>query len=122
MPNYGYLPRGNVERVEKRAGSYIASATYPVAAEDCPRCGALDALGRHGSKTTAYRDAPVHGKQTLIVVDRQRYRCKACAITSLQPLPDVDERHRMSRRCLEYIQDQCLRRPFSQIAEDIGLD
>src|ERR1700730_17022624 len=122
MSKFEYLPHWNIEKIEQRDGGYIAAATYHTTVDNCPKCGALGTLGRHGLKSATFRDAPVHGKQTTVVVGRQRYRCKACGATSLQPLPDVDERHRMLRRCLDHIHRQCVRQPFSQIAKDIGID
>ncbi|WP_050421044.1 ISL3 family transposase [Bradyrhizobium tropiciagri] len=122
MPSFEYMPQWTIEDVKQHGDIYVASGTYSEIVENCSKCGALGPLARHGSKTTTLRDAPIHGKQTTIVVRRRRYRCKACGATSLQPLPDVDDRHRMLRRCLDHIQRQCVRQPFSQIARDVGVD
>lgn len=122
MPNFIYMRDWDVTNVERSAETYIASATYTIEPDSCPNCGVVGELGRHGTKSTAYKDAPVHGKQTTIVAERRRYRCRACKATTIQSLPDIDDRRRMTKRCVQYIESQALRRTFSQIAEDIGLD
>lgn len=128
MSNFIYLPDWTVTRVERIDNrtngrkSYVAAASYDKDSESCPKCGVVGELGKHGTKETAYVDAPVHGKPCIIRVERRRYRCRACEATSLQPLPDMDETRRMTRRCVEYIGEQALRRTFTQIAEDLGID
>lgn len=129
MANFLYLPNWtttdvSIMQVKHSAigNMYVAVATYSVDLETCPKCGVVGELGRHGTKETEYADAPVHGKPTVIRVERKRYRCRACGATSLQPLPDMDENRRMTARCVEYIGNQALRRTFAQIAEDTGVD
>lgn len=122
MSNFLYLSNWTVTKVQKTAEKYVAEATYDNDRDSCPACGVVGQLGRHGTKRTEYRDAPVHGKPSVISVDRRRYRCRACQATSLQPLPDMDEKRRMTARLVEYIGEQSLRRPFTQIATDVGLD
>lgn len=122
MSNFLYLPKWTVTKVERTAEKYVAEATYEDDRDSCPACGVVGQLGKHGTKHTEYRDAPVHGKPSVISVDRRRYRCRSCQATSLQPLPDMDEKRRMTVRLVEYIGDQALRRPFTQIAADVGMD
>lgn len=128
MANFLYLPDWTVTHVEHNVSyianrkSYVAAASYDVDIDTCPKCGVVGQLGKHGSKVSEFSDAPVHGKPCIIRVERRRYRCKACGETSLQPLPDMDERRRMTLRCVEYIGNQALRRPFVQIADDVGID
>ena len=122
MPNFIYMRDWEVTNVQRTAETYVASATYTVEPDTCPSCGVVGELGRHGTKETAYKDAPVHGKQTTILAERRRYRCRACKATTIQPLPDIDDKRRMTKRCVQYIKEQALRRTFTQIAEDIGMD
>lgn len=102
--------------------TYVATAAYDTDLETCPKCGVVGELYKHGTKETEYVDAPVHGQPTIIRVERKRYRCRACGATSLQPLPDMDEKRRMTSRCVEYIGNQALRRTFADIATDVGID
>lgn len=124
MANLLYLPNWTVTAAEIDGdGAYQISATYDVVPEGCTSCGSV-ALYRHGSKTIRFVDAPVHGRQTFINVKRPRYRCRDgdCLATFVQPLPDMDDDRRMTHRCREYIERQCLLKPNTHVAEDIGVN
>jgi transposase len=122
MTNFLYLPGWEVTDVQDRASEYRATAAYTPEPAACPKCGTLGELYRHGVKVTDYRDAPVHGKQVLIEVRRRRYRCRACGGTFLQGLPDMDDTHRMTARCAEYVRQQSLLKPFTHVANDLGIN
>jgi transposase len=96
--------------------------TYDVAPEACLKCGVVGHFYKHGTKRITYVDAPVHGKQTFINVRRGRYRCRECGGTFMQPLPDMDDERRMTIRCRQYIEAQCLLKPNTHVAEDVGID
>lgn len=49
----------------------------------CPDCGS-SVIG-FGKKEQLFMDLPIHSKRTGIVVVRQRYRCKECGKTFLEP-------------------------------------
>lgn len=99
-----------------------ATASYQGLLDTCPKCGAVGRLYRHGTKTVEYRDAPAFGKQFVIQCKVQRFRCRECNETCMQPLPDMDERRHMTKRCVEYIGQQGIRRTFADIARDVGID
>ena len=40
----------------------------------------------------------------------------------MQPLPDMDDDRRMTVRCREYIEKQCLLKPNTHVAEDVGIN
>lgn len=121
MSNALYLDDWTVLNVD-RGESYLVKASYDVAPEACTKCGVIGQLYRHGVKAIRYRDAPVHGKQTIIEVKRARYRCRACSGTFMQALPDMDDDRRMTHRCRDYIAEQCLLKPNTHVAEDVGID
>ena len=121
MSNALYLPDWTVLNVENGDG-YVVKAKYDVAPLACAKCGVLGQLYRHGAKAIRYRDAPVHGKQTVIEVQRARYRCRACEGTFMQALPDIDDERRMTIRCRDYIAAQALLKPNTHVAEDVGID
>lgn len=123
MSNQLYLPDWSVFEAPIDAdGAYQIAATYDVAPEACLKCGVVGQLYKHGTKAITYVDAPVHGRQTFINVKRGRYRCRDCGGTFMQPLPDMDDERRMTLRCREYIQRQCLLKPNTHVAEDVGVD
>lgn len=110
-----------------------ATASYQSLLDTCPKCGSVGSEGtgaaylphrlyRHGVKTVEYRDAPAFGKQFVIRCRVQRFRCRECGETSMQPLPDMDTRRRMTKRCVEYIEQQGAVRTYADIARTIGID
>jgi transposase len=123
MPNALFLPNWTVtEIVVDQAGAYQLAGTYDVQPTGCSKCGTVGQLYKHGTKLITYVDAPVHGRRTFINVRRARYRCRKCGGTFMQPLPDMEADRRMTVRCRQYIQAQCLLKPNTHVAEDIGID
>lgn len=90
--------------------------------ETCPKCGVVGRLYRHGTKTVEYRDAPAFGKQVVVVAKVVRYRCRDCNQTSMQPVTGMDERRRMTKRCVEYIEQQGVPQTYAALARHIGVD
>lgn len=99
-----------------------ATATYRSLLDACPKCGSVDRLYRHGVKEIDYRDAPNFGKQFVIRCRVQRFRCRDCGETCMQPLPDIDTQRRMTKRCVRYIEEQGTMRTYADIARTIGCD
>ena len=122
MANLIYLPNWTVLHVEVDGNdTYQIDATFDVAPEACAKCGVVGRLYKHGGSKVTFVDAPVHGKQAFINVQRPRYRCRECLGTFVQPLPDMDDSRRMTHRCREYIERQCLLKPNTHVSEDIGV-
>lgn len=103
-------------------GERCFTAEYTVLPEACPNCGVLGRLYRHGVKTVTYKDIPAYGHQSVIEVKVVRFKCRDCGKTAMQDLPDMDTRRRMTTRLLAYISDQGVRKTFSAVARDVGLD
>ena len=85
----------------------------------CPKCSKK--ANKHITKTQFFMDLPIHSKRVALKVDRVKYRCKACRVTFLDPIPHMDSNHRMTRRLVEYIEDQSLNRTFTDIASEVGV-
>ncbi len=64
----------------------------------------------------------MHGKRVGLVVQRQRYRCPRCGHTFLDQVPGMDEHHRVTARLKMYVAKKVLSRPFTALAEEVGLD
>ena len=88
----------------------------------CPHCGCVPNLQGFGGKTQLIMDTPSHGKRVGISLRRKRYRCKECTRTFMEPLKFVDESRSMTKRLVEYIEKQSLKRTFTSLSEEIGLD
>jgi transposase len=99
-----------------------ATATYNSLLDACPKCGSVGRLYRHGVKEIEYIDAPAFGKQFVICCRVQRFRCRDCGETSMQPLPDIDTQRRMTKRCVRYIEEQGTMRTYAEVARSIGVD
>lgn len=107
---------------KENAHDILIPAEYPVIPTVCVRCGIVEpSLKRHGIQRQRFMDTPMAGKRVGLVVKRQRYKCLECGGTFFQPLPDVDDKRRMTRRLLEYVQQRSLERTFAEVAGDIGV-
>ena len=87
----------------------------------CAHCGS-GLLYKHGVKQQLVMDQPIRAKRVGILIHRQRYHCRACNCTFFEQLKDVDEHHFMTERLINYIHHEALRRTFTSIADDVGLD
>jgi transposase len=122
MANILNLKDWTIGEVLEDGKDLIVQADYGPVPESCLKCGVVGKVYRHGKKVTDFRDAPVRGKPVIIRCERQRYRCQECGETFLQPLPDMDDNRRMTTRLVDYIGSQALRKPFTEIADEVGMD
>lgn len=104
-----------------RSGVRKMPAQYQIEPDTCPKCGVVGRLYRHGYKMVDYVDAPSYGQQTLILARVHRYRCRECLATFMQPLPDMDTKHRMTKRCVQWIGEQGVPRTYAELEREIGV-
>jgi transposase len=116
------LPGWAVLAKTKDDGTDVLEAEYTVQPTACQKCGTIDQLYRHGTKPVTYLDSPIRGSPARLLAKVQRYRCRSCGETFLQPLGGIQAERRMTERCATYIQSLCLRDTFVRIAEDVGCD
>jgi transposase len=100
----------------------VLEAEYRPQPDTCPKCGTVDDLYRHGTKPTTYLDIPIRGAPARLKAKVQRFQCRSCKGTFLQPLGGIRDDRRMTLRCANYIQARCLMDTFVRIAEDVGCD
>lgn len=115
------LPDWDVLAIKETPDVTEVTARYLPMPDACPKCGVVGRMYRHGTASVDYHDLP-YGRRTLIHAEVQRIRCRDCLATSMQPLPAMDERHQMTKRCAAYVQEQCIRRTFADIARVIAVD
>lgn len=101
---------------------YRLVAEFLAEPDTCQGCGVIGRMYRHGTHATTYRDSPIRGHQVRIVVNVRRYKCRDCGLTCRQTLTGIREDRRMTERCAQYIQKQCLLDTFVRIAADVGCD
>ncbi len=116
------LPDWKAIATRQEGAECVIEAEYTVQPKACQKCGVIDRLYRHGVKATGYRDSPIRGTPVNVLANVQRYKCRDCGETFLQPLGSIQPNMRMTVRCVEYIKTQCLRDTFVRIAEHIGCD
>src|SRR5260370_29754369 len=71
-------------------------------ASSCLLCGACVAPYRFGMREHEFADLPMHGKQVRIRARLQRYRCKTCRRTFLDPTPSMSEQHSATMGVVAY--------------------
>ena len=125
MTNLLNLPGWNVLAVDNGPDETIITATYEKHPATCHKCGSVgnllnNVLLKFGSTKLSVADLPDCEKRTTILVTRQRYRCRDCKATFVQPLPDVDDRGTMTRRLVGHIERESLRKTFVDSDSDIA--
>jgi transposase len=111
----------NVASVVEKGDGIFVDATYLPEPVRCPRCSG-EPLYKHGKNLTSVQDTPIGDRPVTLRINRQRYRCSGCKMTSLQALPDIDPNHRITTECITYITTQSAKRAFSDVAESAGVD
>ena len=97
-------PHWEVRRLEEGEHAYQLMVALRRSATACLHCGMAGELERFGTQHPLFLDLPIHGKQVALRVVRQRYRCRACGRTFLEPLADMDERHATTKRLARFVQ------------------
>ncbi len=89
----------------------------------CPCCGTRNGnLVGFGRDLQLFMDTPMYGKRVGLHIKRQRMLCRDCKSTFYEPLPDMHDDHRATKRLIEYIEKRVLlRETFARIANDVGL-
>lgn len=88
----------------------------------CPKCGAMPNLYKHGKKEQLFFDLPMHAKRVGLIIRRQRYRCLECKETFFENLPDMDVNRSVTNRLIDWIQEASLKKTFTTVADEIGVD
>lgn len=71
---------------------------------------------KNGTKTIRYRDRRIEPVPTWLEVQRQRFKCKTCGSTIYEELPDVDDKHRITKRLREAIALSAVKRTHQDAA------
>ncbi|GFN32392.1 ISL3 family transposase [Paenibacillus xylaniclasticus] len=87
----------------------------------CPQCGFTE-HHKHGIIKQMFWDIPMHGKRVGIWIKRQRYKCKSCSSTFMEPLPDMDDKRTATRRLVEHIERESLETTFVKLSTQVGVN
>lgn len=89
----------------------------------CGKCGQGDRLGDPDQHIpVSINDTPARGRPVLISIDQYKYRCRRCARTFVGMAQEIDTRRQMTRRLIRYIEDNVMRRPRTDIAQEVGIE
>ena len=110
-----------VENVQQTRADYTITAATTVESDECPFCGDPEHLVKFGTKVQTILDAPMRGKNVVLKVARQRYRCRKCGRTHSAPLSHIDEKRNMTDRLVAYIREKALKQTFVQVAASVGV-
>jgi len=116
------LPGWYVAGVIEQYNAYIISAEYTTPPNFCGKCSCAANFYQFGTRAMSVADLPIHGKQVTIEASRQRFRCRECGYTFTTDNHLIDDRRRVTKRLIEYIQRESFKRTFTSVAEEIGLD
>lgn len=101
--------------------NYIAHAAVTLKATACPKCN-HDKLYGFGTRSVRIVDLPIHGKQVLINLERQRYMCRKCKHAFMPAHPEIDSEFRLTTRAVKWIEREVLRQTFAYVSSVIGID
>lgn len=122
MNQLGFL-HWTVHDTKQVEGAMQITASYDLPPLFCLQCGhPAPNVYRHETRSQIFMDTPMHGNRCGILWLRKRYKCLHCGKTFFEEAPDLDERHFMTKRLVTYIELQSLRRPFTHLAHEIGVD
>lgn len=106
--------------VENTDHDYHIKAETKAAPIQCPTCQS-NAIVSFGRREQLIKDLPMHGRRVGIYVSTRRMKCTSCTKTFSESLPDVDDKRTMTKRLLEWIGKQAIKRTFTSIAEEVGI-
>jgi transposase len=109
-----------VTAVDYTDHDYHIKAETKSTPSNCPYCQSKNLVG-FGRREQLVKDMPMHGRRVGIYVSTRRKKCLSCTKTFSESLPDVDDKRAMTKRLLEWIGKQAIKRTFTSIAEEVGI-
>lgn len=115
------LPPYRVLSVEANDHDYHINAESVAPPKACPHCRSDNLVG-FGRREQMVRDLPMHAKRVGLYINTRRFRCRSCNKTFYEPLPEINEKRLMTQRLVDWIGKQAIKRTFSSIADEVGID
>lgn len=102
--------------------SYIRVKAELVPVETYPDCGCMiREVKPYGKVTQRVPDEPRGRRSVRVEIKKQRYMCRSCGQTVVQPLLFMAEGHNMTQRLFDFLQEQSLLRPHREVAQEVGV-
>ncbi len=117
--NILHLPAYRVLHVDTNDHDYHIAAEVVEPQKRCLHCFSDNLVG-FGRREQMVRDLPMHGKRVGLYVNTRRFRCRGCGKTFYESLPEVDEKRLMTKRLVDWMGRQSIKRTFASLAEEVG--
>ena len=91
-----------VSQITEDEHDYHTATTFTWQPLKCSRCQSENIRG-FGRGEQLVKDLPMHGKRAGVYVDTRRYQCENCNKTFYEPLPNVDEKRKETKRLVAWI-------------------
>lgn len=120
--NFPALLGWKITSLKETSTGVSISAELTTKPRQCRHCRASPkSLRLYGQRAKTVKDIPLHGKPVVISVTRRRYLCIVCNRTSMQPMPEMHDRHKATARLIQFAAQQAFQRPFRLVACETGL-
>lgn len=113
------LPCYKVLGIQENEHDYHVSVETVTPPTTCPHCHSSNLVG-FGRREQMVRDLPMHARRVGLYIDTRRYRCRSCSKTFYEALPEIDEKRLMTKRLMQWMGKQSIRRTFISLAEEVG--
>lgn len=124
VANYLDMPGWSTTEIEYRRHETVVHAVLATELTHClnKNCESKNIKSNGPGRELYVSHTPVDGRPRRIVYRRKHYYCKDCRKTSLQPVPGLYGRTRMTRRLRRYIVRQALlpEVSFNGLAAEVG--
>jgi len=87
---------------------------------NCETCD--EVMSPHGKKPLGVRDVNIGYQRVEATILRIRFRCGKCGSMKTPKPPLIHPGHRMTKRLVDYIENEATRRPDSTVARELGLE
>ena len=108
-----------VTAVEDNDHDYHINAEAKSAPTSCLHCQSNNLVG-FGRHEQMVRDLPMHGRRVGLYIDTKRFKCRSCNKTFYEPLPSIDGKRLMTKRLVDWMGKQAIKRTFASLAEEVG--
>lgn len=87
--------------------------------DTCPVCG--NKLYGHGDRKLEIIDTPLLGHKAILSFEFSRKRCPACHFIWQPSFENIDEKRKMTKRCIQDIAQKSLRNTFEDVCNDFDI-
>lgn len=94
---------GELKSITRLDNFWRVEAVFQARSDRCPICQRSMLIHEWSRGRSPYFDMPYEGLPVQIFVTRPRYRCRTCDITRTPVVPGLEERHRITRRLIEFL-------------------